>query len=80
MTAIVYMIFMCMPGIPHCTQAGDASYPSPQECFAGLSRQYPGTLQPNGRFYVKGMGKDSWLRCIGVSPYDGTVVQAKVLP
>lgn len=79
MTAIVYMIFMCMRGSPRCIQANDSVYPSPKECFAGMSRQYPGELRPDGRFYVRG-GKNSWLRCEGVSTYDGTVVRKTVLP
>jgi hypothetical protein len=80
MNAIVYVIFMCSSGIPHCTQANNAVYPSASECLLGAQRQYRGTMRTNGRIYVKVLGNGAWLRCFGVSPYDGTVVERHVRP
>jgi hypothetical protein len=73
MSALLYIILMCNTG-GACTQASDAIFASPQECLHELPKLYYGTLQSNGRFYVRHLSKNSWLECAGAREDDGRIV------
>lgn len=70
---LLYVILICNSG-GACTQASDATFMTPLTCLSELSKLYYGTLQKNGKFYIRGQGKDTWLECAGAREDDGRIV------
>lgn len=71
-SALLYVILMCNAG-GACAPANPSTFSSPQVCLSELPKLCYGTLQKNGKFYVRDQSKDSWLECIGVNPDDGRI-------
>lgn len=79
MGALLYVILMCNAG-GACTQANSTTFATPQDCLHELPKLYYGTLQKDGKFYVRGQPRDSWLECIGAREDDGRIIQPRVRP
>lgn len=78
-SALVYVILMCNSG-GACTQANPSTFLSPKTCLSELPKLYYGSLTKNGKFYVRGQSKDTWLECIGARTDDGRIIQPRVHP